>query len=143
MTFDISLHEVCVRVGVRYVITKFSQMDSLPNFLTNGFPQARASRAREPRHHLYPSVHLNIHPQDGFHCLVHFPSFVTSLFASPCLLLLVNLVMFIVMSCSCHAGMHRKHIGLMTSQSAKMIFAQSKTKNPPRHTPPVFLRFKF
>ena len=31
MTFDISLHEVCVRVGVRYVITKFSRMDSLPN----------------------------------------------------------------------------------------------------------------
>ena len=42
MTFDISLHEVCVRVGVRYVITKFSQMDSLPNFLTHGAPQARA-----------------------------------------------------------------------------------------------------
>ena len=24
--------------GVRYVITKFSQMDSLPNFLTHGAP---------------------------------------------------------------------------------------------------------
>ena len=28
VTFDISLHEVCVRLGVRYVITKFSWMDS-------------------------------------------------------------------------------------------------------------------
>ena len=37
-TFDISLHEVCVRVGVRYVITKFSRMDSLPNFVTHGAP---------------------------------------------------------------------------------------------------------
>ena len=36
MTFDIGLHEVCVRTGVRYVITKFSGMDSLPNFLTHG-----------------------------------------------------------------------------------------------------------
>ena len=38
MTFDIGLHEVCVRTGVRYVITKFSRMDSLPNFLTHGAP---------------------------------------------------------------------------------------------------------
>jgi len=44
VTFDISLHEVCVRVGVRYVITKFSRMDSLPNFVTHGAPQ-RALRA--------------------------------------------------------------------------------------------------
>ena len=48
MTFDIGLHEACVRVGgragVRYVITKFSQMDSLPNFLTRGAPQARFAR---------------------------------------------------------------------------------------------------
>ena len=43
MTFHISLHEVCVRVGVRYVITKFCRMDSLPNFLTHGAPL----RARE------------------------------------------------------------------------------------------------
>ena len=43
MTFDISLHEACVLVGVRYVITKFSGMDSLPNFLTHGVPLARAS----------------------------------------------------------------------------------------------------
>ena len=34
----IGLHEVSVRVGVRYVITKFSRMDSLPNFLTHGAP---------------------------------------------------------------------------------------------------------
>ena len=45
MTFDIGLNEVCVRVGVRYVITKFSGMDSLPNFLTHGAP-LRALRAR-------------------------------------------------------------------------------------------------
>ena len=42
VTFDIGLHEVCVRVGgrsvVRYVITKFSWMDSLPNFVTHGAP---------------------------------------------------------------------------------------------------------
>ena len=44
MTFDIGLHEVCVRVGVRYIITKFSRMDSLPNFLTHGAPL----RARAP-----------------------------------------------------------------------------------------------
>ena len=38
MTFDIGLHEECERVvgraGVRYVITKFFRMDSLPNFVT-------------------------------------------------------------------------------------------------------------
>ena len=48
MTFDISLHEVCVRVSVIYVITKFSRMDSLPNVLTHGAPQARVARARAP-----------------------------------------------------------------------------------------------
>ena len=46
MTFDICLHEVCVRTGVRYVITKFSGMDGLPNFLTHGAPL----RARELRY---------------------------------------------------------------------------------------------
>ena len=46
MTFDIALHEVCVRAGVRYVITKSSRMDSLPNFLTHGAPLgARESSA--------------------------------------------------------------------------------------------------
>ena len=62
MTFDIGLHEMCVRVGVRYVITKFSRMDSLPNFLTHGAPQARASRARELRYKNrmnYPIGHLS------------------------------------------------------------------------------------
>ena len=49
MTFDIGLHEVCVRVGVLYVITKFSRMDSLPNFVTHGAP-LRALRARELRY---------------------------------------------------------------------------------------------
>ena len=54
-TFDISLHEVCVRVGVRYDITKFSRMDILPNFLTlHGAPQARASSAiNNPQPNLY------------------------------------------------------------------------------------------
>ena len=46
VTFDIGLHEVCVRVGVRYVITKFSRMDSLPDFVTHGAPR-RTLRARE------------------------------------------------------------------------------------------------
>ena len=40
VTFDISLHEGSVRVGVRYVITKFSRLDSLPNFVTHGAPGA-------------------------------------------------------------------------------------------------------
>ena len=47
MTFDIGLHEACVRVGVRYVMTIFSPMDSLPIFLTHGAPLcARFERAR-------------------------------------------------------------------------------------------------
>ena len=49
MTFDIGLHEVCVRTGVRYVITKFSRMDSLPNFVTHD-ALLRALRARELRY---------------------------------------------------------------------------------------------
>ena len=49
MTFDIGLNEVCVRMGVRYVITKFSGMDSLPNFLTHGAPlRARFARVGAP-----------------------------------------------------------------------------------------------
>ena len=35
--------------GVRYVITKFSRVDSLPNFVTHGAPLALALRARELR----------------------------------------------------------------------------------------------
>ena len=47
VTFHIGLHEMCVRTGVRYVITKFSGEDSLPNFLTHGAPlRARFARAR-------------------------------------------------------------------------------------------------
>ena len=49
MTFDISLLEVYVRAGVRYVIAKFSRIDSLPNFLTHG-ASLRALRARELRY---------------------------------------------------------------------------------------------
>ena len=37
------------RAGVRYVITKFSRMDSLPKFVTHGAP-LRALRARELRY---------------------------------------------------------------------------------------------
>ena len=49
MTFDVGLHEVCVRVGALYVITKFSRMDSLPNFLTHGAPlHVRFARAGAP-----------------------------------------------------------------------------------------------
>ena len=37
------------RAGVRYVITKFYRMDSLPNFVTHGAPlRARFARARAP-----------------------------------------------------------------------------------------------
>ena len=43
MTFDTGLHEVCV--GVPYIITKFSRLDSLPNFI-HGAP-LRALRVRE------------------------------------------------------------------------------------------------
>ena len=46
VTFDICLHELCVRVSVRHVITKFSQMDSLPNFVTHG-ARLGALRARK------------------------------------------------------------------------------------------------
>ena len=35
--------------GVRYIIAKFSRMDSLPNFLTLGAPLARASCPQELR----------------------------------------------------------------------------------------------
>ena len=56
MTFDIALHEVCVRVGLRYVMTKFSRMDSLPNFLTHGAPLcARFARESSSKtNHLLP-----------------------------------------------------------------------------------------
>ena len=46
------------RVGVRYVITKFSQMDSLPNFVTHGAP-LRALRARELRYNMLINVITN------------------------------------------------------------------------------------
>ena len=59
MTFDIGLYEVCVRVGVRYVITKFSRMDSLPNFLTHGAPR-RALRARESSAMISSSVGMTV-----------------------------------------------------------------------------------
>ena len=36
--------ELTYVTGVRYVITKFYRMDSLPNFLTHGAPLARFAR---------------------------------------------------------------------------------------------------
>ena len=46
VTFDIRLHKVYVQAGVRYVMTKFSRMGSLPHFITQGAP-LRPLRARE------------------------------------------------------------------------------------------------
>ena len=47
------------RAGVRYVITKFSQMDSLPNFLTHGAPLcARFARARSSANVSYIALPL-------------------------------------------------------------------------------------
>ena len=63
VTFDISLHVVCVRVGVRYVITKFSWMDSLPNFVTYGAPQARPLRALELRWKQYSRNLQKVNPK--------------------------------------------------------------------------------
>ena len=40
-----------------------------------------------------------------------------------------------------NTGIHIKR--LMTSQSVKITFAQSKNKNLPQHTPPVFLSLSF
>ena len=57
MTFDIGLHEVCVRTGVRYVITKFSGMDRLPNFLTHGAPpRVRGSSAKNDQYQIPPCI---------------------------------------------------------------------------------------
>ena len=73
MTFDIGLHEVCVRTGVRYVITKFSGMDSLPNFqifLPMVLRCARASRARELRYnHLDNHIPIIIIIYNIIYCL--------------------------------------------------------------------------
>ena len=49
MACDIALPEMCVRTGVRYVLTLFSGMDGLPNFPTHGAPlRARFARAGAP-----------------------------------------------------------------------------------------------
>ena len=63
------LHEVCVRVFVRYVITKFSRMDSLPHFLTHGAPQARASRARELHYNVTINSYLKRLSLRSYLCL--------------------------------------------------------------------------
>ena len=46
VTFNISLHEAYVTAGVHYVITKFSRMDGLPNFLSLRATLAHEARAR-------------------------------------------------------------------------------------------------
>ena len=48
-----------VRVGVRYVITKFSRMDSLPNFLTHGAP-LRARELRYESRDIYSGIELEL-----------------------------------------------------------------------------------
>ena len=63
VTFHIGLHEMCVRTGVLYVITKFSEEDSLPNFLTHGAPlRARFARARSSAitSGIYAKYHVQI-----------------------------------------------------------------------------------
>ena len=65
MTFDIGLHELCVRVGgragVRYIVTQFSRMDSLPSFVTHGAPL----RSREMfRHFVFTAKATQPRPQD-------------------------------------------------------------------------------
>ena len=53
----------CVRTGVRYVITKFSGMDGLPNFLTHGAPlRARFACAGAPL--------LSIANASDFRCMI-------------------------------------------------------------------------
>ena len=66
MTFAIGLHEVCVRTGVRYVITKFSGMDSLPNFLTHGAP------LHSYRSHDSTSCHVTARDIPRFHSVIQF-----------------------------------------------------------------------
>ena len=46
VTFNISLHEAYVTAGVHHVITKFSLMDGLPNFLSLRATLAHEARAR-------------------------------------------------------------------------------------------------
>ena len=60
MTFDIGLHEVCVRTGVRYVITKFSGWIVYQIFLPMVLRCARASRARELRYNNYLGLPLEM-----------------------------------------------------------------------------------
>ena len=54
VTFHIGLHEMCVRTGVLYVITKFSEEDSLPNFLTHGAPLRACEELRYESHNPLP-----------------------------------------------------------------------------------------
>ena len=71
--------------GVRYVMTKFSRMDGLPNFVTHGAP-VRALRARELRYNRsWSSLDLLVsNPLNDFYCytstLIHNVSFNATLF---------------------------------------------------------------
>ena len=63
VTFDMGLNEACGRVGgrtgVRHVITKFSRIDSLPNFVTHGAPlRARESSAKNIARRQLDGQHL-------------------------------------------------------------------------------------
>ena len=51
--------------GVRYVITKFSGMDSLPNFLSDGAPRVRSSRRSAINISKLELLHINF----GLHFL--------------------------------------------------------------------------
>ena len=48
VTFDIGLHEMCLRVGVRYVITNFLGWIPYQILLPHVFRCARFARARAP-----------------------------------------------------------------------------------------------
>ena len=48
-------------MGVRYVITKFSRMDGLPNFITHGAPLARFARRSSTKNTVHNGVPLKYH----------------------------------------------------------------------------------
>ena len=56
---------MCVRTGVLYVITKFSEEDSLPNFLTHGAPLRACEELR---------YELPWFQAAGWSCVRHLPS---------------------------------------------------------------------
>ena len=52
--------------GVRYVITKFSRKDGLPNFITHGAPLARFARWSSAKKTLYIRGHEPIYIRVGY-----------------------------------------------------------------------------